>query len=249
MPAEVEEHEMTSITEMCGREANNSVELFVSPDDASRADCQRVIKPVWTCSEPPVHRSTTFSPAADLSDESLVLSAQTGDHAAFAKLLGKHSTMVFRAIQRITRNHADAEDCLQDAILRAYLNIGTFQGQSTFSSWFTRIGINSALMFLRKRRARPETPVDYDCNEETVSLRVELRDRTMSPEEQLLRKERHARVKEAIGAMKPKYRSIVQMQVSGRSLRQIAASAGLTIPATKARLFRSKDMLRRRIQL
>jgi RNA polymerase sigma-70 factor (ECF subfamily) len=56
---------------------------------------------------------------------------------------------------RITRNQDDAEDVVQDAWMKTYVHLNTFDGRSKFSTWLTRIAINSALMILRRKRARP----------------------------------------------------------------------------------------------
>src|ERR1700740_1353003 len=68
-----------------------------------------------------------------------------------ATLYRAHAEKLFYTVRRITRNHEDAEDAVQDALLSAFLHLQCFDGRSTFSTWLTRIGINSALMILRKR--------------------------------------------------------------------------------------------------
>src|SRR5271168_1800247 len=80
------------------------------------------------------------------SDEQLVSAAITGECGAFVELCGRHSRKILQRIYRITGNWDDAEDALQDSLLRAFIHLKDFQGRSSFSSWLTRIGINSALM-------------------------------------------------------------------------------------------------------
>ena len=72
--------------------------------------------------------------------------------------------MVFRVVLRITKSYEDAEDVLQDALIKTFMHISKFDGRSSFSTWFSRIAINSALMLLRKRRTVCE--VSYDSNSE-----------------------------------------------------------------------------------
>jgi RNA polymerase sigma factor (sigma-70 family) len=71
---------------------------------------------------------------------------------------------------RITKNKEDAEDVLQDTFLRAFLSLSSFERRSSFYSWLTRIGINSALMLLRKRRVRVEMSFDLPFAEADHSL-------------------------------------------------------------------------------
>src|ERR1700727_1987581 len=91
----------------------------------------------------------------DICDMYLVAPAKDGDHQAYAELWRRHSKQILRTVLRITRDVADAEDTLLETFLKAYIHIGGFEGRSAFSSWLTRIAINSALMLLRKKRSQP----------------------------------------------------------------------------------------------
>src|SRR5580704_6859584 len=91
----------------------------------------------------------------DICDMYLVAAAKDGDHEAYTELCRRHSKQILRTVIRITRDVADAEDTLQEALLKAYIHIGGFEGRSAFSSWLTRIAINSALMLLRRKRSQP----------------------------------------------------------------------------------------------
>jgi RNA polymerase sigma-70 factor (ECF subfamily) len=91
----------------------------------------------------------------DACDMYLVTTAKDGEHQACAELCRRHSKQIPRTVPRITRNIADVEYTLQAALLKAYIHIGGFEGRSAFSSWLTRIAINSALMLLRKKRSQP----------------------------------------------------------------------------------------------
>src|SRR5260370_31544457 len=95
--------------------------------------------------------------ASAATDEDLVAAAKSGDHHAFVELWTRHAKTAFNMVYRITRNQDDAEDVVQDAWMKAYVHLNTFDGRSKFSTWLTRIAINSALMILRSKRARPET--------------------------------------------------------------------------------------------
>ena len=92
------------------------------------------------------------STLAVASDEALVISAKAGMHLAYAELCRRHSTSIFRTIHRITRSEEDAEDGLQESLLKAFIHLNRFDGRSKFSTWLTRIAINSALMIVRKKR-------------------------------------------------------------------------------------------------
>src|SRR6202041_1365758 len=103
----------------------------------------------YAVKEPPIEITT------EICDMYLVAAAKDGDHKAYAELCRRHSKQILRTILRITRDVADAEDTLQETLLKAYVHIGRFEGRSAFSSWLMQIAINSALMLLRKRRSQP----------------------------------------------------------------------------------------------
>ena len=105
----------------------------------------------------PVERT---NPMTTLSDEFLVVAAQNGAHWAYLELCERHQRLVFQVVHRITKNSHDTEDVIQDVLMKAFVHIRTFNGRSTFSTWLTRIAINSALMLLRKRRCQQEDSLD-----------------------------------------------------------------------------------------
>src|SRR5271155_969556 len=102
-----------------------------------------------------VAKGSPIGITADTPDISLVAAAKDGDHQAYAELCRRHSKQILRTVLRITNNIADAEDVLQEALLKAYIHIGSFEARCAFSSWLTRIAVNSALMLLRKKRSQP----------------------------------------------------------------------------------------------
>jgi RNA polymerase sigma factor (sigma-70 family) len=169
----------------------------------------------------------------------LVAAAQDGDHSAFVELFQRYLPIVSRKIGRITKNQADTEDALQEALLRAYLNIGMFHGRSSFASWFTRIGINSALMLLRRRRSRPDMSADALARD-NEAVRFDFPDSCLNPEEEYLQLEAKTLLRQATQQLRPSDRQILEMQYCGKSLQEIVAASGLSLAATKSRLFRGR---------
>ena len=86
------------------------------------------------------------------SDEVLVERLKGGDESAFNELHTKYKGKIYGACFKIVKNHADAEDLVQEVFLRLYQKIGSFRGESRFSSWLYRIAINLTLVKLRVKR-------------------------------------------------------------------------------------------------
>src|SRR3981081_3249317 len=182
--------------------------------------------------------------AAAATDEVLVGAAKSGEGTAFAELWERHSSTVFKVAYRITKNRDDAEDVIQEAWMRAYVHLNTFDGRAKFSTWLTRVVINSALMTLRRKRAHPETSMEIEDGE--TWRHCEITDQTEDVEEFYARHERAERLRRAICRLQPTLRNVVEIhQLSDRSVKEVAELAGLSVAATKSRLLRARIVLRR----
>ncbi len=179
-------------------------------------------------------------------DEDLILAARSGSHAAFAELQKTYSHRVFQRILSITRNREDAEDALQDTFLNAYLALPSFEGRSRLSSWLTRIGINSALMILRRRRCRPETSFEPRSEFEDDSPCVDVPDHALDPEQLCDQQQRCHAIRRALLRLDPKSRAALGIRLSEEhSMKEIAQALGISVASVKARLHRARKRLLR----
>ena len=179
------------------------------------------------------------------TDTMLVFAAKSGDGEAFTELCERSSKRVLLTILRITKNQEDAEDALQDATLRAFRRLDSFDGRSSFTTWFTRIGINSALMVLRHRKRHSVTSLEELWTNEDGESIGEVPDHCPNPEELYAKHEQGQRLWKAINGLPPSRRSIVEMHfIRGHSLRDVALANNISISATKSRLSRCKPRLR-----
>jgi RNA polymerase sigma-70 factor (ECF subfamily) len=187
--------------------------------------------------------SVKLLPAA-ATDEMLVEAARLGNRPAFAELWERHSNRAFRVANRISKNRDDAEDIIQKAWMKSYVHLNTFDGRSKFSTWLTRIVINWALMTLRRKRARLDTSMEITDGE--IWQPREIADQTKNAEELYARNERTERLGRAICRLPPSLRNVVEIyQSNDSSIKEIAKIAGLSVVATKSRLFRARAALRR----
>ena len=142
----------------------------------------------------------------------------------------------YGAAFRILRNHAEAEDAIQEAHVRALAHLDQFEGRAALSTWVMQIVTNEALMGLRRR----VPSVDLDG----VTLRSTIR----SPEEEAVRGQLRALVLAGIQALPPPYRSaFFSREVCDMSAAETAASLGITVGCVKTRLHRAKALLRKRL--
>ena len=178
-------------------------------------------------------------------EEGLVLTAKAGSHAAFGELQQTYSHRLFTRILSITRNREDAEDALQDTFLRAYRSLPSFEGRSKFSSWLTRIAINSALAVLRKHRSRPEISLEQQPSLEDDAVFVDVANGGLNPEELYDQKQRSRAIQRAIQRLSPNLRVPLHTLISQEhSIKEIAKTLGISSASVKSRLHRARKGLR-----
>ncbi len=173
-------------------------------------------------------------------EERLISHAVAGDSAAFSELMTLHERRMYAVALRICANREDAQDCLQDAMLRIYRSLGSFKGQSSFSTWVYRITMNTCLDELRRRKSRNATSLDN------------LLDNGWSPSDDDNAPERHALASEqrrvidrAIAELPEDMRSAVVLRdVQGFSYDEIAEMLEANIGTIKSRISRGREKLR-----
>ncbi len=143
------------------------------------------------------------------------------------------------------RNREDTEDVLQDATYKALVYLQCFRGTCAFSTWFTRIAINSALMLMRKRRSRSETSYDLRADQDQEWQVWEFPDRSPNPEQIYVKQQAIERIAVAVNRLSPRYRELVQ-QFHGteQSLQETAAKLGIKVGTAKSRLLRARLKIR-----
>jgi RNA polymerase sigma-70 factor (ECF subfamily) len=193
----------------------------------------------------------TIQPKVDepISEElMLVNAARGGDVASFEKLVRKYDRNVFRIANHITQNREDAEDVVQDAFLKAFMNLGQFQGQSKFYTWLVRIAVNEALMRLRRRRPERMVSLDEDINTGEDTIPREVADWSPNPEQLYNQSELREILQKTIQGLPPSFRTVfVLRDVEGLSTEETADALNLSIPAVKSRLLRARLQLRDRL--
>lgn len=184
-----------------------------------------------------------------VADTVLVEQFKRGCLESFEEIMRRYESKVFNMAMRFTRNQEDAEEVLQDVFSTLYRKVEGFQGKSAFSSWLYRIVVNAAFMKLRKRKQNQTISIEdlapairqycLDCDamvstrSDSVSMNRELRDI----------------IQNAINRLPEQYRAVfVLRDVDGMSNQEVGEILGLSIPAVKSRLHRSRLMLRKKLQ-
>ena len=184
-----------------------------------------------------------------VSDLVLVKQLRKGSMEAFEEIMSRYESRVFNMAMRFTRNQEDAEEVLQDVFSTIYRKIDSFEGKSAFSSWLYRIVVNAAFMKLRKRKQDTTVSIEdltptvrQTCVEQDLSFQA--RSDTLS-----INREMREMLEAAISRLPGQYRAVfVLRDVDGLSNQEVGGILGLSIPAVKSRLHRSRLMLRKKLQ-
>jgi RNA polymerase sigma-70 factor, ECF subfamily len=195
-----------------------------------------------------VRRRAVAAVSEGLSEEQLLVArAKSGQGDAFGELYKRHQHQAYCTALRVLRNHQDAEDAVQRSFQRALVNVQRFRGDSSFSTWLTRIVINDALMALRQRRTRDphqENSVDASPDEGGVQIA----DGAPTPLEVVCESERHATLRRAVGELRESLRVVVlHGELQGLTSAETAQRLGLTVAAVKTRTFHARRFLRKRL--
>lgn len=178
-------------------------------------------------------------------ENDLVAAAKRGQASAFGELCNRHTKQLLRVTQRIMRNREDAEDAVQDSFLSAFVHLADFDERSRFSTWLTRIAINSALAKIRKKRGKIEVAIDEPDEAGAIKLQFELSDAAPNPEETYRRRERNEILGTAIRKLRPRARKVVEFhQLQEYSIKETAKLLGISAAAAKARMFHARAALR-----
>jgi RNA polymerase sigma-70 factor (ECF subfamily) len=178
-------------------------------------------------------------------EDLLLITAQSGDHEAFAELCRRYSPMVKKRIFSIVRNHEDAEDALQDALLGAFKHLPAFRRTCKFSSWLMTIGINKALMMLRKRKTHKAGQSELVNADGTTWDVVEVAKPSHDPEYLHSRNQIILMMRHEIERLKPTLRSIIEQHYGTEcSVEESAKALDISLGAAKSRLMRGRKTLR-----
>jgi RNA polymerase sigma-70 factor (ECF subfamily) len=177
----------------------------------------------------------------------LIGDARNGNRDAIAELFRRHYTHSIVVARRMLPAQEEFLDAVQSAYLSAFRNFRSFRGDASFKTWITRIVLNQCLIRLREpRRRRCTLSLDLLGRDgPPPSIAVDSR----TPEDLALRAEIESAVADAVSRLPQGLSDVfTRCSVSGLSIRDTADALGLTVQATKTRLFRARSRLREELQ-
>ena len=175
-------------------------------------------------------------PLATFDDNTLISMTLAGQPECFAVLMDRHLFAVRRHVLSMLRNTMDADDLVQEVLLKVWRSLSTFRSEASFRTWMTRVAINEVLQWYRRERhrSRCQSPDDLDTFASFCD----------NPHHHFARAEAAQHVRKALARLPEKYREVLVLREFDQlSVQETAHSVQASVPAVKSRLFRARVLL------
>lgn len=183
------------------------------------------------------------------ADWEVVRKVQSGDVAAFDKLILKYRERIYSVVYNLCANREDTSDLAQCTFIKAFQSINRFQGQSSFFTWLYRIAVNATLTHLRKNKLRTFFSFEKITEEDKTSEVIEaLTDKTGADREVFV-KELQEKLNEALQKLSINHRMVVTLfEIEGLGHNEIAEIMGCSVGTVRSRLHYAKQLLQADLQ-
>ncbi|KPU43626.1 ECF RNA polymerase sigma factor SigW [Oxobacter pfennigii] len=173
-----------------------------------------------------------------IDEEALLISrAQEGDLDAFSELITKHKKLIYNLCLRMLYDRGEAEDATQEAFMKIYRGLKSYNGTSKFSTWAVKIASNICIDIIRKRKITTLPIEDYELKDDT------------SPEKSYIKSESYREIEQAIEALPEKYKiMIVYYHFMNLSYEEISKILKEPMTIVKNRLYRARLMLKENLK-
>ncbi len=176
-------------------------------------------------------------------DTSLIQLALKGDQNAFAKLRHKYHDAIFNLIYRMIREKDEVEDLTQEAFIKAFASLSTFNDEYAFSTWLYKIATNNCIDYIRRKKLQTFS-IDKPIESKESDFKFELPDTSFEPDQELITSQRKKLLEDAINSLPPKYRQVIVMRHQEElEYQEIARILKLPLGTVKAHIFRAREIL------
>ena len=180
---------------------------------------------------------------SSLQDDKLVKSAVKGDQEAFKKLVNKYQKPLYFHVLKMVKEHEQVEDLIQEAFVKAFDNLATYNTDYAFSTWLYRITTNHTIDYLRKKKLKT-TSINDPVKTKEGEMQIELGDKQAETDRDIIRSQRQKIIRHAINNLPEKYRIVIQLRhIEELSYQEISEQLDLPLGTVKAHIFRAREML------
>lgn len=180
---------------------------------------------------------------SSLQDDKLVERAVKGDQGAYKELMDKYEKPLYFHVVKMVRDREQVEDLVQEAFMKAFKNLNSYNTTYAFSTWLYRITTNHTIDYLRKKKLNTMSIHDPIKTKDGY-MEVQIEDENASTDRKIIRKQRQDIIHEAIENLPKKYRLVIEKRhIEELSYEEIAEELDLPLGTVKAHIFRAREML------
>lgn len=180
--------------------------------------------------------------SSSLEDDKFVKRAIKGDQDAYKDLMDKYQKPLYFHVLKMVRNHEQVEDLVQEAFMKAFNNLDSYNTNYAFSTWLYRITTNHTIDYLRKKKLNT-TSINDPVKTRDGEMEIQISDEAET-DRNIIRKERKKIIHNAINNLPKKYRRVIEMRhLQELSYQEIAEQLDLPLGTVKAHIFRAREML------
>ncbi len=181
-------------------------------------------------------------------DIELVEAALSGNQKAYQQLVDKYEKPLYYHILKLVRNREVVEDLVQEAFVKAFDSLKSYNRDYAFSTWIYRIATNNSIDYLRKKKLNTLS-IDEPVPGKDGDMKMELTDETSHTDREIIRKQRKALIREAIENLPEKYRVVIRMRhMEEFSYEEISEELNLPLGTIKAHIFRARELLNKSLK-
>lgn len=177
-----------------------------------------------------------------------ILQALDGDEKAYECLLLRYKNGIYNLIFQMIKNHEETEDLVQETFIKAFHNLQSYNNSYAFSTWLYKIAYNHSIDAIRKKKLKT-LPLDRPIKLKEGEVHHQIKDNALSPEGSYIFSERKALIKKTISELPERYRqAIILRHQDDKSYEEISEILKIPLGTVKARIFRAREMLKKRLQ-
>lgn len=182
------------------------------------------------------------------NEGALIKQALKGDQKAYTQLTERHRSSVYQIVFKIVRDRETAADLVQETFMKAFASLTSYRSEYRFSTWLYKIAANSSIDHLRKKRIRALS-LDRPLETRNGTVEIEVADYSYHPGRDLERKEQRSTIDEAVNSLPFKYREvIIYRHKDDKSYEEIADLLCIPVGTVKARIFRARELLKKKLR-